>query len=53
LIEAGYLSNKTDEKFLRSQAGQQKIAQSIFAAIKRYKQDYERLLLEGKDIGGI
>ncbi len=52
LVETGYLSNKTDEKFLRSQAGQQKIAESIFAAVKRYKQEYERLLLEGKDIGG-
>jgi N-acetylmuramoyl-L-alanine amidase len=52
LIETGYLSNKTDERFLRSQAGQEKIAESIFSAIKRYKQEYERLLLEGKDIGG-
>jgi N-acetylmuramoyl-L-alanine amidase len=53
LVEAGYLSNKTDEKFLRSRAGQEKIAESIFSAIKRYKQGYERLLLEGKDIGGM
>ena len=53
LIETGYLSNKADEKFLRSQAGQQQIAESIFSAIKRYKQEYERLLLEGKDIGGM
>jgi N-acetylmuramoyl-L-alanine amidase len=53
LVETGYLSNKTDEKFLRSRAGQDKIAESIFSAIKRYKQEYERLLLEGKDIGGM
>ena len=53
LVETGYLSNKTDERFLRSQAGQEKIAESIFSAIKRYKQEYERLLLEGKDIGGM
>ena len=53
LVETGYLSNKTDEKFLRSRAGQEKIAESIFSAIKRYKQEYERLLLEGKDIGGM
>lgn len=51
LVETGYLSNRTDEKYLRSQSGQQKIAESIFSAIKRYKQEYERLLLEGKDIG--
>jgi N-acetylmuramoyl-L-alanine amidase len=53
LIETGYLSNRTDERFLRSQAGQHQIAESIFAAIKRYKQEYERLLMEGKDIGGM
>ncbi len=53
LVETGYLSNRTDEKFLRSHAGQEKIAESIFSAIKRYKQEYERLLLEGKDIGGM
>jgi N-acetylmuramoyl-L-alanine amidase len=51
LIETGYLSNKTDERFLRSQSGQQQIAESIYAAIKRYKQEYERLLMEGKDLG--
>jgi N-acetylmuramoyl-L-alanine amidase len=53
LIETGYLSNKTDERFLRSQAGQEQIAESIFSAVKRYKQEYERLLLEGKEIGGL
>jgi N-acetylmuramoyl-L-alanine amidase len=53
LIETGYLSNRADEKYLRSQAGQQHVAESIFSAIKRYKQEYERLLLEGKEIGGM
>jgi len=51
LVETAYLSNREDEKFLRSQAGQQKIAQAIFGAIKRYKEEYEKLLLEGKDLG--
>jgi N-acetylmuramoyl-L-alanine amidase len=48
LVETAYLSNRDDEKFLKSQAGQQKIAESLARAIKRYKEEYEKLLLEGK-----
>jgi len=51
LIETGYLSNKQEERFLRSESGQQKIAESIYRAIARYKQEYEKLLLEGKPLG--
>jgi N-acetylmuramoyl-L-alanine amidase len=51
LVETAYLSNREDERFLRGQAGQQKLAQALLNAVKRYKTAYERLLLEGKDLG--
>jgi N-acetylmuramoyl-L-alanine amidase len=47
LVEAGYLSNTKEEKFLKSKAGQQKIAEALFKGIKEYKASYERTLLEG------
>ncbi len=47
LIEAGYLSNRKEEQYLTSQKGQQKIAESIFTAIKNYKVEYEKALSEG------
>jgi N-acetylmuramoyl-L-alanine amidase len=49
LVETAYLSNREDERFLRSEAGQQKIADSLFRAIKKYKEEYEKLLMEGGD----
>jgi N-acetylmuramoyl-L-alanine amidase len=51
LIETAYLSNREDERFLKSESGQQRIAESLFKAIKRYKDEYEKLLGEGKEIG--
>lgn len=42
LIEAGYLSNPKEEKFLRSPEGQQKIAEAILKALQRYKVEYEQ-----------
>ncbi len=47
LIETAYLSNRQDEQFLRSSQGQEKIAESIAAAVKRYSSEYNRLLQEG------
>ncbi len=41
LVETGYITNADDEKFLTSDDGQQKIAQAIFEAIKKYRDDYE------------
>ena len=52
LVETAYLSNRNDERTLRSEAGQQRIAESIFNGVKRYKHEYERSLLEGSDLGG-
>lgn len=51
LVETAYLSNRQDEKYLKSEAGQQNIAESLYRAIKRYKQNYEKLLHEGSEIG--
>jgi len=53
LIETAYLSNREDERFLKSETGQAKLAESLLRAISRYKQEYEKLLMEGKDIGQI
>lgn len=47
LIEAGFLSNSRDAKYLASKRGQEKIAASIFEAIKKYKQHYEREMDSG------
>lgn len=41
LVESGYLSNVKEERFLRSPAGQQKVATSILNALKGFKNEYE------------
>lgn len=41
LVETGYLSNVKDERFLRSPAGQKKIAQAIVNGLIGYKNEYE------------
>ena len=41
LIEAGFLSNPEEEKYLNSEKGQDKIALSIYEAFKEYKQKLE------------
>lgn len=41
LIEMGYLSNPEEEKYLRSETNQWKIARIIFNAVKRFKEEYE------------
>jgi N-acetylmuramoyl-L-alanine amidase len=52
LVETAYLSNREDEKFLKSSSGQQKIAESLAKAIEAYRVEYEKLLSEGGQIGG-
>ncbi len=52
LVETAYLSNREDERYLKSQKGQQQIAEAIFSAVKRYKAEYEKTLDEGREIGG-
>jgi N-acetylmuramoyl-L-alanine amidase len=51
LVETGYLSNRKEEKFLKSKAGQQKIAEAIYLAVRKYKTEYEKALDEGKEMG--
>ena len=48
LVETGYLSNRNEEKVLRSVEGQRKIAEALFEGIKEYKEEYERGLQEGQ-----
>ncbi len=50
-IETGYLSNRKDERYLRSSSGQAEIAGAIFEGLKRYKLDYEKSLSEGEETG--
>lgn len=41
LIETGFLSNKTEEKYLASDDGQAYIASAIYRAFKEYKTDWD------------
>jgi len=42
LVELGYLSNPTEEKFLRSKEGQVFMASAIYRAFKEYKREFEQ-----------
>lgn len=42
LIELGFISNPTEEQFLRSDSGQRLLAESIFNGIKNYRTKLER-----------
>ena len=48
LVETGYLSNRAEEKVLRSPEGQKKIAEALFKAIEGFKSAYENSLNEGQ-----
>jgi N-acetylmuramoyl-L-alanine amidase len=41
LIELGFLSNPSEEKFLLSEQGQNEMANSIFMAFKEFKMEFE------------
>lgn len=41
LVEIGFITNKAEEKYLNTQAGQAQIAAAIFEGFKKYKQDIE------------
>lgn len=43
LIEAGFLSNVNDEKFLNSKAGQLKLSQAIAKAVGDYKESHDSI----------
>ena len=44
LVELGFLSNNTEERYLASKEGQRILAQSIYNAFTNYKNDYDRKL---------
>ncbi|MCU0468863.1 MAG: N-acetylmuramoyl-L-alanine amidase [Arcicella sp.] len=41
LIEAGFLTNEKEEKYLASSEGQDEVAQAVFKAFKLYKEEIE------------
>jgi N-acetylmuramoyl-L-alanine amidase len=43
LIEAGFLSDSTEEQFLSTDSGQELIASGIYRAFKEYKNEMERI----------
>ena len=47
LVETGYLSNTKDEAYLRSQNGQQRVAESLLKGVESYRDVYERDVNEG------
>lgn len=49
LIEIGFISNKEEEEYITSEAGQKEIVGNIFAAFKKYK---EKLESKSKDNQG-
>lgn len=42
LLELGYISNKTEESYLKSAAGQTSMANSIYQGFKEYKREYDK-----------
>jgi N-acetylmuramoyl-L-alanine amidase len=44
LVECGYISNKYEEKLLRKQTTQKKIAEGIFTGLKKYKSEVEKTI---------
>jgi len=44
LFEAGYLTNRSDEKYLKSSKGQTEIARRMFNSVKIYKRYYEKVM---------
>ncbi|MDR1601501.1 MAG: N-acetylmuramoyl-L-alanine amidase [Tannerella sp.] len=42
LIELGFISSREEEKYMRSEAGQNQLAKSIYTAFAKYKDDFDR-----------
>jgi N-acetylmuramoyl-L-alanine amidase len=49
LIELGFITNRTEERFMASIEGQAALAQTIYRAFDTYKKDYDRKLGNIKD----
>ncbi len=44
LVESGFISNPYDAKLLAGKEGQSKIANSVFEAVKKYKEYYDKVI---------
>jgi len=42
LVEVGYISNQSEEEFITSESGQQRLAESIVAAFGKFKHEHDR-----------
>lgn len=42
LVELGYISNRDEERFMKSADGQNKLAGALYDAFTRYKKEYDR-----------
>lgn len=42
LVELGYITNRQEEQFMRSSAGQDKLAEALYEAFSTYKRNYDR-----------
>jgi N-acetylmuramoyl-L-alanine amidase len=42
LVEVGYISNKNEEEFISSEAGQERLAESIVSAFGKFKHEHDR-----------
>ena len=52
LVETGYLSNRNEERVLKSSKGQQEIAQALYEGINEYKVLYEKAVRDGAILTG-
>ena len=44
-LEAGFLSNRKEEKKLKSSKYQQKIAEAVYESVRKFKRKYEQLII--------
>ena len=42
LVELGYISNRDEERFMKSSDGQNRLASALYDAFSRYKKEYDR-----------
>ena len=42
LVELGYITNSADERYMKSESGQNSLANSVYLAFKDYKREYDK-----------
>lgn len=42
LVELGYISNREEERFMKSADGQRRLAEALYGAFVKYKREYDR-----------